>query len=268
MSGPIEPFHMETVSHHGRETAYRTFDRGGSEPTILAIHGSGGTHRVWSAQSKLGAEYPFVALDLSGHGESDDVAAEPGYETLSAYVDDVVAVADAVDADVLLGNSLGGAVVLTALAERELTVDGAVLAGAGPRLPVLDDLLRWVEEDFERVVEFFHEPDHLFHDADEDTLAVSQSALRSTGRAILERDFRTAHAFDVRGDLADVDVPTLALVGEYDRLTPPHFHEELCEELPDCELTVLDDAAHLAMLERPGAFNDAVSDFLDARVSD
>ncbi|WP_311171570.1 alpha/beta fold hydrolase [Halobellus ordinarius] len=253
---------METVTHHGRETAYREFDRGASGPRVLAVHGSGGTHRVWSAQAELASDYPFVALDLSGHGGSDDVAAEPGYETLSAYVDDTLAVAEAVDPDVLLGNSLGGAVIITALLEREVDVDGVVLAGTGPRLPVLDDLLRWVSEDFDRVVEFFHEPDHLFHDADAATLDVSRAALRKTGPEILERDFRTAHGFDRRGDLTAIDLPALAIVGEYDRLTPVHYHEALCEELPDCDLTVLDDAAHLAMLESPTAFNDAVRSFL------
>jgi pimeloyl-ACP methyl ester carboxylesterase len=253
---------MQTVTHHGRETAYRTFDRGANGPTILAVHGSGGTHRVWTPQSKLATEFQFVALDLSGHGESEDVSAEPGYEALSAYVDDVVAVAEAVDADVLLGNSLGGAVVLTTLLERDLDVSETILAGAGARLPVLDDLLRWVSADFERVLEFFQEPDHLFHDADDATLELSQAALRETGSDILERDFRTAHAFDVRGELSVIDVPTLALVGEYDRLTPPYYHEQLCTELPDCEVTVLDDAAHLAMLEVPEQFNDAVSGFL------
>ncbi|WP_144903363.1 alpha/beta fold hydrolase [Halobellus captivus] len=258
---------MQSITHNGRETAYRTFDRGGEGPTVLAVHGSGGTHRVWSAQAKLADRFPLIAVDLSGHGDSDDVSAEPGYEALSAYVDDVVAVAEAADADVLLGNSLGGAVVLTALLERDLDVSGAVLAGTGARLPVLDDLFQWVATDFDRVVEFFHKPDHLFHDADEGTLGVSESALRNTGQAVLERDFRTAHAFDVRGQLSAIDVPALALVGEYDRLTPPHYHEELCAALPDCELSVIDDAAHLAMLERPGAFNDALTDFLDRRVS-
>ena len=57
-------------------------------------------------------------------------------------------------------------------------------------------------------------------------------------------------------------MPTLAVVGEYDRLTPPHFHEELCEELPDCEVAVIDDAAHLTMLEAPAAFNHELTGFL------
>ncbi|MFA1611533.1 alpha/beta fold hydrolase [Halobellus rubicundus] len=259
---------MDTVTHHGRETAYRTVDRGGAGPAVLAVHGSGGTHRVWTPQSTLADEYPITALDLSGHGESDDVAAEPGYETLSAYVDDAVAVAEAVDADVILGNSLGGAVALQAALEREVDLDGLLLTGTGARLPVLDDVLQWVKDDFDRVVEFFHEPDHLFHDANERTLELSRRALRQTGRATMERDLLTAHDFDVRDRLGEIAVPALAAVGEYDRLTPPHYHERLRKDIPDCELRILDDAAHLAMLERPDAFNDAVADFLDRRVGD
>ncbi|MFB6250725.1 MAG: alpha/beta fold hydrolase [Halobellus sp.] len=257
---------METVTHHGRKTAYRTFDRGGSGPTLLAVHGSGGNRLVWSGQSRLATEHPLVTIDLSGHGESDDVIAEPGYEALTAYVDDTVAVAEAVDADVLVGNSLGGAVALTTALERDLDLAGLVLTGTGPRMPVLDDVLAWVSQDIERVLEFFHEPDHLFHDVDEDALEVSRKALRTTGREILERDFRTAHKFDVRDHLSGIQEPTLAVVGEYDRLTPPHYHERLEAGIPHCELTVLDDAAHLAMLERPTAFNDAVRDFLDGHV--
>jgi pimeloyl-ACP methyl ester carboxylesterase len=31
---------------------------------------------------------------------------------------------------------------------------------------------------------------------------------------------------------------------------------------PDCEVAVIDDAAHLTMLEAPTAFNDRLSEFL------
>jgi len=254
---------METVTHHGRETAYRRHDRGGGGAPILFVHGSGGSHAVWKAQARLADARPVVALDLSGHGESEDVAAEPGYETLSAYVDDTLAVAEATGARVLCGNSLGGAIVLTLLLERDFDPAAVVLAGTGARLAVLDDLLRWLRADFERAIEFLNGPDRLFHDPDDRLVDASTEMLRDTGRAITERDFRTCHGFDVRGRLDGISTPALAVVGEHDALTPPWYHETFAERMPACEWTVVDDAAHLAMLERPDAFNDALTGFLD-----
>jgi pimeloyl-ACP methyl ester carboxylesterase len=203
-----------------------------------------------------------AALDLSGHGDSDDVDSEPGYETLAAYADDAVSVAREVDARVLVGNSLGGAVALTVALERDLELDGLVLTGTGARLAVLDDLLEWLDHDFDRAVDFLHAPDRLFHDADEALVAESRETMYAVGQAVTRRDFRTCHRFDVRDRLDEVTVPALAVVGEHDRLTPPWYHEYLAEELPRCSYVELPDAAHLAMLERPEAFNDAVRAFL------
>ncbi|MFB6160693.1 MAG: alpha/beta fold hydrolase [Haloferacaceae archaeon] len=253
---------MERVTHHGRATAYRV-DGAGEAANVLCVHGSGTDHRVWRGQRRLADGRAVVALDLAGHGDSDDVDAAPGYECLAAYVDDVVAVAEATDARVLCGHSLGGAVALTIAVERDLDLDGLVLTGTGARLAVLDDLLEWLDDDFERALDFLHRPDRLFHDVDEGTLERSREVLRATGRAVTARDFRTCHTFDIRDRLAAVDVPALAVVGEHDRLTPPWYHEQLAERLPDCELAVVEGAAHAAMLERPEPFNATVEHLLD-----
>jgi pimeloyl-ACP methyl ester carboxylesterase len=229
---------------------------------MLCIHGSGGNHAVWRPQFRLAATTPVTALDLSGHGESEDVDADAGFEALSAYVDDAVAVARAVDAEVLVGNSLGGAVALTAALERDLDLSGLVLVGTGARLAVLDDLLEWLDHDFERAVEFLHAPDRLFHDPDDDLVAASREAMADAGQAVTARDFRTCHGFDIRDRLDGIETPSLAVVGSHDQLTPPWYHEYLADELPDCAYAELDDAAHLVMLERPDAFNDVVRQFL------
>lgn len=278
---------METVTHRGRETAYRAVDSEG--PRVLYVHGSGADHRLWVRQYAEGG----VALDLSGHGESEDIDAAPGYETLSAYADDVLAVAAATDSTVLVGNSLGGAVCLHLLLERDAEFDALVLAGSGAKLGVLSSLRDWLENDFERAIDFLHEPDKLFHDpgalgsdgtrasgtdgesgADEagsndgnPTLGRSKETMRTVGRAVTRRDFLSCHRFDVRDRLDEITTPTLALCGEHDRLTPPAYHEFLAAEIPEAEYEVLPDAAHLAMLERPEAFNDAIARFLQRRSS-
>ena len=254
---------MHTAEHHDRTTAYRVSDRGGDGDPILFVHGSGGAADLWKSQFRLSDQRPVVALDLSGHGESDDVEARPGFQTCSAYTDDILAVADATDATVFVGNSMGGAVLLHAVLERDFDPEGLVLAGTGARLPVLDDLLDWLESDFERAIEFLHAPGRLFADPDERLVEGSAAAMRNTGQTVTERDFRTCHTFDVRDRLDEVTVPALAVVGTQDQLTPPWYHEQLAEELPDCGLAKIEDAGHLAMLERPEAFNTVLERFLN-----
>ncbi|EMA66619.1 alpha/beta hydrolase fold protein [Halorubrum aidingense JCM 13560] len=253
---------MERIAHDGRTTAYRVADRGGDGPAVCCIHGSGGSKGAWKSQSRESDRFPVVALDLSGHGDSDDTDAAAGREALDAYADDVVAVAEATGASVLCGNSLGGAVALWVALERDLPLDGLVLAGTGAKLAVTAELLDALATDFDRAVDLLHEPDRLFHDASPEYVDASRAEMRECGRAVTERDFRTCHAFDVRDRLSEIAVPSLAIVGEHDALTPPAYHDFFAERIDDCERAVIEDAAHLAMLERPAAFNAALAAFV------
>jgi pimeloyl-ACP methyl ester carboxylesterase len=247
---------METVVHDGRKTAYRETGADGDGPTMLYVHGCGGNHRVWVHQyAPQGPSHPAVVLDLSGHGESEDVDTGAGPETLAAYAEDVVAVARATGADVLVGNSLGGAVLFEVLLEREFDPAGVVFAGTGAKLAVHESIRRLLREDFEGVVERLHRPSYLLADPEGELLERSKEALRAAGQRVTRRDFLTCHEFDVRDRLGDITTPALAVVGDADQLTPPDYHEYLAEAMPNCELSLVEDAAHLAMLERPDAFN-------------
>lgn len=271
MAPGVESTFMQVVHHDGRETAYRVADRGADGPTLVFVHGSGGTHEIWKSQlSRLSSDYRVVALDLSGHGESSDVPAADGPTARARYVEDVVAVTGAVDGDVLIGNSLGGAVVIAALLDADANpdsgpeVEAAVLAGSGAKLAVIEDLRAWLATDFDRAIAFLHGEDMLFHDPDPRLEAVSRECMRAVGRRVTERDFLASHTFDERDRIDRISVPTLALTGEYDGLTPPVYHEYLADEIPDAEWTTVPDAAHLSMLEAPERFNGALREFLGA----
>ena len=257
---------MDTVDHHGRTTAYRYEQPDAAGPTVLYVHGSGGTHEVWAAQcSPRGPAHPAVAVDLSGHGASADIETAPGPATLEAYADDVVAVARETGAAVLVGNSLGGAVVQTIALDRDLEPDRIALVGTGAKLAVIEELRDLLETDFERAIEFIHGPDMFFHEVADEVIEDSKAEMRQAGQAVTRRDFLSCHTFDIRERLDEIDVPTLALVGEHDRLTPLAYHEYFAEHIPECELAVIEDAAHLAMIERPGPFNDRLASFVRDR---
>jgi pimeloyl-ACP methyl ester carboxylesterase len=56
------------------------------------------------------------------------------------------------------------------------------------------------------------------------------------------------------------DIPTLVLVGDRDRLTPPENARTLAAAIPGAQLLELHGAGHCAMLEQPEAVNAALYD--------
>ncbi|MCX7143449.1 MAG: alpha/beta hydrolase [Proteobacteria bacterium] len=67
---------------------------------------------------------------------------------------------------------------------------------------------------------------------------------------------------NVTARLKEILCPTLIIVGRDDPGTPVAMSEEIHQAMPGSKLVIIPDAAHLANLEQPDAFNDALSDFL------
>jgi pimeloyl-ACP methyl ester carboxylesterase len=66
--------------------------------------------------------------------------------------------------------------------------------------------------------------------------------------------------------LPRLDVPTIVIAGDEDRLTPPAHAHRIAEMLPQLErLTILERTGHMAPLERPAAVTGALLE-LSARV--
>jgi pimeloyl-ACP methyl ester carboxylesterase len=72
---------------------------------------------------------------------------------------------------------------------------------------------------------------------------------------------------DSRETAAEMDVPTLVVVGEDDELTPPSDAEELVELLPRGRLARLPGAGHLTPLEKPTEVNEELVLFLQHALS-
>ena len=67
---------------------------------------------------------------------------------------------------------------------------------------------------------------------------------------------------DQRDRAAAIDVPTLVLVGDEDKITPPALSAELAGLIPGSTMQVIASAGHLANLEQPLTFNTAIEAFL------
>ena len=73
------------------------FDRTGSGPAVILLHGGGQTRRAWHDAGyveRLAKEFTVITMDLRGSGESDKPMTASAYAT-DRLVEDVLAVADA-----------------------------------------------------------------------------------------------------------------------------------------------------------------------------
>jgi len=69
---------------------------------------------------------------------------------------------------------------------------------------------------------------------------------------------------DSRPDLKTIACPTLVLVGDDDRLTPPELSYEMATAIPGARLVVVPDSGHLSTMERPGAVNRALIEWMES----
>ncbi|MFZ2066516.1 MAG: alpha/beta fold hydrolase [Xanthobacteraceae bacterium] len=67
---------------------------------------------------------------------------------------------------------------------------------------------------------------------------------------------------DSRPGLKAIVCPTLVLVGDDDRLTPPELSHEMAKAIPGAHLVVVPDSGHLSTMEQPQAVNVALVEWL------
>ena len=245
-------------------------------PTLVCLHGLGGSARIWSSVADRLPSFPCVCVDLPGFG---DASALPG-RTVDAMADHVAAVIRALAPlrTVLVGHSMG-AKVAAVLARRsedgEAGLEGllrlVLLAGSppGPE-PMTGEqratMLGWFAGDPERSrqeadgfiaqnVGDALEP--ILHEGAADDIL---RADRGAWRAWLECGSRE----DLSSRVGRLRTPTLLVAGgadgplgreTQDRIAASHFER--------ARVVAIDGAGHLLPLERPGEVARLIEDHVE-----
>lgn len=243
---------------------------GGAATPILFLHGVGSDKSVWAPQlDHFAAHRPAIALDYPGYGES---ALRP----LATRDDYAAAAFDALDMlgikrAIICGLSLGGVIAIAMHHRTPGRCAALILADSFAVHPDGDAIfarsiaasramtMRELAESRARML----------------LGAAASSALRceiiETMGRIDPEAYRLGSAAvwlaDQRARAASIAIPTLVLVGDEDRITPPALSHELARIIVSAKLKVIADAGHLANVEQPAAFNRAIDSFLAGQAS-
>lgn len=288
--GPIRSF-------DGTELAVRA-SGDPARPVMLFVHGFSLDMTIWHEQwTKLAADYYCVLVDLRSHGRS--AAASSGDVSLQAMAHDVAAALDAVSPTrpaVLVGHSMGAMSIL-AMAEARQGSFGERVAGVAFLGTASADLLRGAmgsvtdllrprsgglrraarRMDLLRKALLANPADpsgaiaRLTQFGPDAPPEIVDHVLKLAGGArshVWTDGLAGLMEMDLRHAVGHVRVPSLVLVGEHDRVTPPAAAVQLSGALPMGALAVIQGAGHMAMLERPGEVNDHLRGFAEQVLAD
>ena len=97
---------------------------------------------------------------------------------------------------------------------------------------------------------------HKSRQADKSLRAIVDSMTEEVGvEAFVRQQAAIMGRPDSRPDLPSIRSPTLVVVGDSDRLTPPELAQEIAENIPGARLEIIAECGHLSTLEAPDAVN-------------
>lgn len=272
----FDAFHrlpIKTAVVHEQRIAYLDV---GTGPTVILIHGFGGSMWQWEHQQHaLSQQFRVVTPDLPGSGLSDKPDID--YRT-DQMLDFCIGFMNALQIDkaTLVGNSMGAGLASGMAIAHPTRVDKLVLISGLPsqvmaklssrsfrqaletRAPVwLISLGNWLfgRMATESVLK------EIVHDHTLLTPAVIDRSNRNRRRPdiikpiMAVRNALPSWETDFAPQLSTIAHPTLIIWGEYDRVFPIPVGEELHHRIRGSQFVRISDAGHMPQWERPELVN-------------
>ncbi len=241
------------------------FERSGRGPATLLVHGFSLDLDMWREMTPLlAAERSVIAVDLRGFGRSDPPAGPYTHAAdLAALMDGLT-----IERAAIVGLSMGGGVALdlaltypgrvTALVVVDATLDGFPWT--------IDWDLRVRERSLDEIRRVWLASELLAWPQRDPAVAawMAQQVSAYSGWHWRHRNPHLRPAKPMIERLAEIQAPTLALVGEHDLPDFRAIAEILARDIPGARLEILPGAGHLPPMEAPDRAARAVLAFLEA----
>ncbi len=248
-----------------------------SDVTLVLVHGFGGNKDTWNrVVAEWDDKYHIIAIDLPGHGESVSEKTL-GYtitdqaERLNLFLE-----AKKIKHFYLFGHSMGGAIALRYAVNHKKNVnalilidsmgmeqtksDGVILAEHSIKNPLYDVC---TEERLETLLSYSMYKAPYIPDIIKDALLHDKCERLALEKILYEDMYKDVDLSDVANS---IDIPTLILWGEKDRMTHVDDAALFHHTINGSRLVIFKETGHVPILEDPENTADEISKFIKQTV--
>jgi len=273
---------LKSTTLHGHRIAYY---EAGSGPTLVLVHGIGGSGRTWKRVIPALAEhYHVVAPDLMGHGASERLRGDYSLGAHASTVRDLM-VKLGVERGTIVGHSLGGGIAMVFAYQFPERCERLVLVssgGLGAEVSILLRLLSlpgsewvvplgtasWLTGAVSRAggvlgslgLRLSPVADEIWQAYSSLGSTSARLAFLATVREVIDFQGQRVSAND-RLYLAS-QVPILIVWGSRDNIIPVAHAHAAHAAIPGSRLEVFDGVGHFAHSEEPARFTELLRDFM------
>ncbi len=256
----------------------------GSGPAVLLIHAGVADCTMWDAQFDLFSRYyRLIRYDMRGFGKSHSKTTE--FSNRQDIIDLLNLLG--VEKACVIGISRGGQIAIDFTLEHPERVSGLVSIAAGVSgydyqpgdneiatheielFNHMDEL--WEKNAFNQLADL---ESHIWADGPSQPVGRASPVIQAYLRKIILANYTRQDGKvtpqplspPAANRLAEIQVPTLILVGEFDGIATLEMADYLEKEIPGACKVVFTATAHMVPLEQPALFNQIVMDFLKEKV--
>ncbi len=225
----------------------------GEGENVFFLHGLGGNIYNWAYQTKYFSETNnVVSLELPGHGRSSG----KGGSTIEHYTDLIRQFIDMMELDniVIVGHSMGGVVSLDFSFKYPERVRALVLVATSAKFDIPTQKLMELKNDMESIFGSLDKAKEKMKEIDE--------RLVTNDMMVLLGDVMAIKKYDGTSHLSELKMPTLVIAGADDILAPVSYSEQLHANIKNSDLSVIEHAGHIVMVEAHQEFNAVLEEFL------
>jgi pimeloyl-ACP methyl ester carboxylesterase len=262
----------------------------GEGPAIVLVHGLSGSWPNWLEQLPVFArDHRVIAMDLPGFGHSPMPRERITISAYARILDGLLEELE-IDAATVVGNSMGGfvsaelAIAYPQRVERLVLVSAAGISTHRHRdveriepylrriAPMVALYTGWTAARSDWVARrpglrnltlglVMRHPSRL-------PSALAAEQLRGAGKPGFMQALRANIDYPISERLPEIACPTLIVWGDEDKIIPVEDASVFEELIPSSKKVIFEGTGHMAMLERPAAFNELLAEFVEEQPSE